>query len=291
MHDKKAVNYRKRFNRVLDYIDQHLNETLSVEQLSEVASFSKFHFLRQFSQYMGITLFAYIRLLRLKRASYRLAVNKGERIIDIALDAGFENPESFSRAFKNVFGQTPTQFRQQPEWQAWSEKYQFPARERSKKMDVRIVDFKETPVALLKHRDTPAKINQSVMTFIEWRKAYGLSPINSNSTYGLAYDDPKQVTGEGFRFDLCGSVKKNIPEDNKHGIVNSVIPGGRCAVLRHLGSYEGLSAGAHYLYGEWLPDSGEELRDFPLFFHYLNLIQETEEADLITDIYLPLQSN
>jgi AraC family transcriptional regulator len=97
-------SYARRFNRVLDYIGQYLDDTLTVECLSKVANFSKFHFHRQFYEYCGINIGRYIQLMKLKRASYRLVFNREERIIDIALDAGFENPESFSRAFKNTFG-------------------------------------------------------------------------------------------------------------------------------------------------------------------------------------------
>ena len=109
-------SYARRFNRVLDYIGQHLDDTLTVECLSKVANFSKFHFHRQFYEYCGINIGRYIQLMKLKRASYRLVFNPEERIIDIALDAGFENPESFSRAFKNTFGQTPKEFRKNRAW-------------------------------------------------------------------------------------------------------------------------------------------------------------------------------
>jgi len=43
------------------------------------------------------------------------------------------------------------------------------------------------------------------------------------------------------------------------------------------------------LYGKWLPESKEELRDFPMFFHYINLLPEVPESELLTDIYLPLK--
>lgn len=280
--------YRERFNRVFDFIDEHLGEDLSVAQLSRVAYFSKYHFLRQFSVYVGISLFAYIRLLRLKRASYRLAFNTHERVIDIALDAGFENPESFSRAFKNTFGQTPTQFRKQPEWEPWSEKYQLPARERRGSMEVSIVDFAETSVGLLEHRGSPALINESVARFIAWRKESGCSPVKTSRTFGIAYDDPKQTEAEKFRFDICGSVDNEVPE-NPQGVKNSMIPEGRCAVVRHLGSLDRIGESACYLYREWLPDSGEELRDLPMFFHYLTRVSETAEHEMMTDIYLPLK--
>lgn len=288
MNETTAKQYRERFNRVFDYIDAHLYDPLTTEQLSRVANFSKYHFLRQFANYAGISVFGYIRLMRLKQASYRLVFNSHERVIDIALDAGFENPESFSRAFKNTFGQTPTQFRKQPGWQPWTERYQFPARQRSMNMNVTIVNFPETQVALLEHRGDPALVNDSAMKFIAWRKESGLSPVSSSRTFGIAYDDPEQTAPAEFRFDICGSVDKEIPA-NRHGVKNAVIPGGRCAVLRHLGSHDHLGECAYYLYREWLPESGEELRDFPLFFHYLNLIPDTAERDLITDLHLPLK--
>lgn len=91
-----------------------------------MAHFSRFHFQRQFSAYCGISVWRYIQWMRLKRASYRLAYNPLEPVIDIALDAGFQNPESFSRAFKQAFSQTPSQFRKRPAWIDYSSA--FPSR-------------------------------------------------------------------------------------------------------------------------------------------------------------------
>lgn len=281
--------YEQRFNRVLDYIDAHLNESMSVEQLSKVANFSKFHFHRQFSQYTGTPVIAYIRMLRLKRASYRLVFHKHERVIDIALDAGFETQESFSRAFKHTYNQTPSQFRNEPKWTPWKEQFRISPSVRRDDMDVIITDFNETKVAKLTHRGAPELVNNSAMKFIEWRKQSGFSPVTSSQTFGIAYDDPETTDPEDFIFDICGSVVREIPEDNVQGVVNGVITGGRCAVVRHLGSHDRIGESAHYLYREWLPGSGEELRDFPIWFHYLNFFPEVAEHELITDIYLPLK--
>lgn len=280
--------YAERFDEVCEYIGRHLGETLSVERLSRVANFSKFHFHRQFSAYAGTSVIRYIQLMRLKRASYSLVFEEHRQIIDIALEAGFENPESFSRAFKKSFGQTPSQFRKQPAWKPWTEQYRFPIRERQKTMDVKIVDFEETPVAVFEHRGDPALVNDSAKRFIDWRKTSQLSPVAGSKTFGIAYDDPETTDPERFRFDICGSVPEPVPE-NPQGVVNRVIPGGRCAVVRHLGSHDRIGESARYLYRTWLPESGEALRDFPLFFHYLNLIPETPEHELVTDIYLPLK--
>jgi len=72
-------------------------------------------------------------------------------------------------------------------------------------------------------------------------------------------------------------------------VVNKVIPGGRCAVARHSGSHDKIDESTQYLYSEWLPRSGEEVRDFTLLFHYLNLFPEKSEHELLTDIYPSLK--
>lgn len=288
MNKKATKNYAERINIVCDYIYNNLDKDLSISNLSTVANFSKYHFHRQFSEYTGTSVFKFIQLLRLKRASYQLAFNKDYKLIDIALDTGFENPESFSRAFKKKFGQTPSQFRKKPEWKPWHEKYHLTQNRGNDVMQVNIVEFPETKIAVLEHRGAPELLNDSVSTFIEWRKESKLSPVKSSNSYGVAYDDPKATTPEKFRFDLCGSVDREVPE-NKQNVINKNIPSGRCAVVRHCGSHDLMDNKVHYLYGEWLPDSGEELRDFPCFFHYINLFPEVAEHELITDIYLPLK--
>jgi AraC family transcriptional regulator len=284
----KVRAYAERFNRVFDYIDQHLDGDLSVEQLSRVANFSKYHFHRQFYEYAGINVSRYIQLIRMRRASYRLVFSEQTRIIDIAMDAGFENPESFSRAFKNLFGQSPSAFRKHPAWQPWHEQYRVPKLPRSQIMQVTIIEFSETPVAAYEHRGPMEQVNDSARVFIDWRKQSGLSPVNTSRTFGIAYGNPETTPPEDFRFDICGSIEAAVP-DNPQGVINKTIPAGRCAVVRHHGPHDRIGESAYYLYREWLPQSGEELRDFPLFFHYLNLMPDTPEHELITDVYLPLK--
>ncbi len=284
------ISYARRFNRVLDHIDKHLDDALTVEELSKVANFSKFHFHRQFSEYCGINIGRYIQLMKLKRASYRLAFNHQDRVIDIALDAGFENPESFSRAFKNAFGQTPSEFRKEPAWASWSGRCQFPipSRERTNKMDVKIVHVEPTMIGELEHRGAPALLNGSVQAFIEWRQTSGLSPVASSRTYGIAYDNPDTTPADAFRFGICGSVTEAVP-DNPQAVATKTIPGGRCAVVRHAGSRDRIGESVYFLYRDWLPGSGEELRDFPVYFHYLNLDHDTPQHAHLTDVYLPLK--
>jgi AraC family transcriptional regulator len=113
--------YVHRFQKTLEYIDTHLSDDLSLDRLSRIAAFSKHHFLRQFSELFGLGIYQYVQLNRLKRASYRLAFRQGQSVIDIALESGYDSPESFARAFKKSTGQTPTEFRRQPRWTSWQQ--------------------------------------------------------------------------------------------------------------------------------------------------------------------------
>jgi len=297
MVQEQLLNYSQRIDNVCQYISQHLSDDLNVEKLSKVACFSKFHFHRIFTEYTGITVSKFILMARLKQASYQLVYQKELAIIDVALQANFENPESFSRAFKKVFAQTPSQFRQKPQWQTWHQKLlltkkidQDPTMTKKliKELNVEIVYFNEAKVAVLAHCGSPTLLNHSISRFIEWRKSTNLSPVDKCNTYGVAYDDPATTKAEDFRFDICAEVNTNVPE-NIQGVVNKIIPAGRCAKIRHLGSHNAMDDKIRMLYQQWLPDSGEELRDFPVFFHYINLFPQVEEHQLITDIYLPLK--
>ncbi len=152
---------------------------------------------------------------------------------------------------------------------------------------VRIVDFKETRVAALEYRGDPALIGEAELTFIGWRKAVGLPP-RLGATFNIWHDGPIEGSVAAIRLDLCAATERQIAP-NSAGVVAKIIPGGRCAVLRHVGTEDGLGDAVSYLYADWLPRSGEALRDFPLYFQRISLFPDVPEHEAITDIFLPLR--
>ena len=112
-------NYHARMQRVLDHIDRHLDSNLDLETVSGVAAFSKFHFHRQFTATFGLSVHRYVQLARMKRASHRLASKDVQSVAEIAMDAGYDAPDAFARAFRQRFGQSPSSFRKSPDWDSW----------------------------------------------------------------------------------------------------------------------------------------------------------------------------
>lgn len=286
--------YLARFRKVFDYIDSHLDEPMSVQTLSGIATFSKFHFHRQFTELFGISVYSYIQLCRLKQASYQLAF-RDTRIVDVAMASGYEGPEGFARAFRKHFGQSPSEFRKQPQWTSWQGIYQPLSELRQKHMrntyhtdQVRIDHFEDTRVAVLEHRGDPRRIGDSIRQFIAWRKQNQLPPRVS-ATFNILYDDPATTEPDDFRLDLCAAIGAQEVAPNDFGIVTKVIPGGRCAVLRHAGSDDNLGLALKFLYTGWLPQSGEELRDFPPYVQRLEFFPEVPEHSAVMDAFLPLK--
>lgn len=284
--------YRARFRKVLEHIDEHASEPLPVERLSRIAAFSKHHFHRQFSALFEIAVHEYVKAVRLMRASDQLGFRYWRSVLDVALDSGYESPEAFARAFKKHFGQTPSQFQYSPDWRSRDQlqhtletiRTDFMATE-YKLTDIRIVDFAETKLAVFEHRGDPARVDQSVRRFIEWRREVGLKPPES-STFNIFWTDPAAVGPEDYRMDLGAQTQKPVPPNDLE-IAAKSIPAGRCAVIRHIGP-DPLHAPIQFLYRNWLPSSGETPRDYPLFAQRVAFPPQVPAHEAIVDIYLPL---
>lgn len=286
-------HYQARMQRVLDHIDRHLDGDLDLEAVSGVAAFSKFHFHRQFKATFGLSLHRYVQLARMRRASKQLAGEEGQSVTDIAFEAGYETPDAFARAFRQRFGQSPSAFRKSPEWEPWLEAFQPLNAARSRIMptifspdDVTIRQTAPVRVAIFEHKGDPATLEATIQRFIAWRKAAGLSP-RTNPTFNVWHTERSPADPAEYRMDLCVGVATDQPIDTAGGTVRvGEIPGGRCAVLRVTGDTHNLEPAALYLYRDWLPASGEEMRDFPIYCQrfFLDAPGEGTAADL----FLPL---
>lgn len=286
-------NYQDRMRRVLDYIDRHLDHDLDLDTVSGVAAFSKFHFHRQFTATFGLSVHRYVQLARMKRASHRLAYMDAHSVTDIAMDAGYDAPDAFARAFRQRFGQSPLSFRKSPDWEPWLAAFGPLDNARSKLMktfttdDVTIRDVPTTQVAIMEHRGDPATLPATIQRFIAWRKAAGLHP-RTNPTFNVWRSERRPAPPAVYSVDLCVGTDRPI-EANGEDIKAGEIPGGRCAVLRVVGYTDNLEPAALYLYRNWLPASGEETRDFPIYCQRLSFFPEVREHETVAELFLPLK--
>lgn len=282
------MQYQDRITKVIEFIGEHLDEELNLDQLSSIACFSKYHFHRLFTAYTGMSLQQTIRWLRLKRAAHQLVVFRDRPILNIAIDAGFESHESFSRAFKQICGLNPSDIRRESNWSTWeTPPYSLP-KQRENSMQVNIKNLPERRLAVVEHRGDPNTMGESVHKLIAWAQSQSINlKPQPGDAFGIAYDDPKITIPEEFRFDLALTVPENVKLNGP--VVEKRLPAGRYAVTLHKGSRDTIGDTVYGLYRDWLPQSNEELGDLPCIFCYYNFDHEVAETELLTECWLLLK--
>lgn len=99
-----------RLNSAINYIEEHLCDTVDYDEIAKLACCSTYHFQRMFAYMANTTLSEYIRRRRMSRAAVDLQ-SRSEKIIDIALKYGYDSPTAFNRAFKSIHGVAPSQIK------------------------------------------------------------------------------------------------------------------------------------------------------------------------------------
>ncbi|MDH5546229.1 MAG: AraC family transcriptional regulator [Gammaproteobacteria bacterium] len=277
--------YAERLNKVRQYIQKHLDQPLLLAKVAEIACMSPFHFHRLFRAHTGESLSAYVRRLRLEKAALQLVVSQDD-ITRIALDAGYETPAAFNKAFKQRFNMSPTSFRQHHA--IVSEYLPDDTTLELIKMNAEILNIEPIEVLYVRKTGEYSKAAEAawggMMSFAYPNKL--MKP--DTKMIGVSYDSPDITAADQLRYDACITYEGNVQEKGEVG--KQTLAGGRYARFLHKGSYDQLDKVYNSIFADWLPNSGEQVRDQPLFEIYLNRDpRKTKPENLRTEIYLPLQ--
>jgi AraC family transcriptional regulator len=245
---------------------------------------------------VGESLAEHIRRLHLERAAMRLRRTE-KAIIEIALEAGYETHEAFTRAFRTLCGCSPSQYRRDRSVALAPRPGNVPYRENGSVndlqlpvgdglMEVRIEHMEPMHVAFVRHVGPYDRVG------VAWERLcvrLGKEGLLGPGTkfIGICYDDPEVTAPEKIRYDACVTVDDDFKAEDDVGV--QTISGGEYAVTTHIGPYNTLGQTYAKLLGQWLPRSGRELRSEPSLEFYLNAPDSTDPQDLLTDIYAPLE--
>jgi AraC family transcriptional regulator len=294
----KAVtldDYKRRILRVLVRVQQHLGEPLELEELARLACLSPYHFHRVFKGMVGESVKEYVRRLRLERAARQLKHGSAS-VIDIALRAGYESHEAFTRSFKIAFGAAPSQFRlargvhfgRVPSGVRFGAPVtmRFRTLHRGKNMEVKIKKLKPMRVAFMRHVGPYGKVGKTWEQFHTIMGRGGCLDGNP-MMLGICHDDPEVTPPAKIRYDACLTVADDFAPAGDIGV--QTVAGGTYAMTTHTGPYNQLAQTYAAFLGQWMPRSGRELRDAPCFEVYINDPQSTPPGELLTGIYAPLK--
>jgi AraC family transcriptional regulator len=247
----------------IDYIEAHLESDIELADVAQAAGLSQWHFQRIFKALTNETLKTYIRSRRFAKALEQLASTRLS-VLDIALAAGFETQESFTRAFKDCFRLTPSQYR----------------RMGNRSLFVRKLRLDGSYLAHLRH-------NVSLAPQIETRPAmrmvglptdyYGIDSEKNNlgqklpplwgrflprlheitnAVPGVCYGVvvPAGPHTEELRYLACTEVRG--PGDVPAGMAEMEIPASTYARFTHRGAAQNVDATVNYIYGSWMVSAG-----------------------------------
>lgn len=297
MRADTRLDYHSRILRVLRHVHAHLDHALSLSDLARIAHFSPYHFHRVFQGMVGESVTELARRLRLERAAHLLR-SGDEPVTRIAFGAGYEAHESFTRAFRTLFGVSPSAFRKvggavmfkrvpsNIHYQVGGCIEDFTPRTKGvTAMEVEIKRIAPFRVAYIRHTGPYEKCGPVWERLMAWAGPRNLCGP-ATRCLGICYDDPACTPPEKIRYDACISVDNKVQPEGEVRVQE--IPGGDYAVGLHCGSYDKLKITWKEMYGEWIPASGREPQDTPTFEVYLNCPDDTPADDLRVEIWVPL---
>jgi AraC family transcriptional regulator len=318
MDARISPEYRARLNRVLDHIDAHLGEELSVASLAEVACFSPFHFHRMFSAVLGEPVGRYVQRLRLEHAAVWLATRPGASVTEIALEAGFGSSATFARAFREQFGVTATAWRTRsgrmpgnidsnpgkaqrnagqdffavsPYVEGNALKWRLEMKKDTAiKADVDVRDLAPRPVAYLRrvgpYQGDGALFGRLWNSLLQWAVPRGLFRPPETEMLCVYHDDPGITEAARLRLSVCITVPATTQPDGAIG--RMTVAGGRYAVARFRLANDEYGAAWEAMYGGWLPQSGYQPDDRPAFEAYPGGGPD-EPGRQVVDVYVPVR--
>lgn len=289
----------ERIQRAIDYIEGHLRDELPIESIADVACFSMWHFQRVFGAIVGDSVKEYVRKRRLASALIELT-STDRRILDIAIDHQFESQESFSRAFKAVYGKTPGECRKEgiqsvlilskPRVTIEYLDHIFGGMS----MQPRFVNEPEKKIVGFGARfvspTTEDKSGYAVVRQLWQSYASRAHEIQGRKNYGVglveSLPDSKKSHAEEYWY-LAGSEVEDF-RSVPSGMETRTAPAGRYAVFIHKGTPAKLEHTLRYIFGSWLPKSGEELRDAPTL-NCRGKDYKPDSEDSLTEIFIPIR--
>jgi AraC family transcriptional regulator len=276
------AGYEERLGRVTAYIYDHLEDEIDLRKLADIACLSPYHWHRIYHAVQGETIAAAVRRLRLHRAAGYLA-QTNLSIEAIAGKSGYGSVPAFARSFKASFGLPPARFRKEGS----HARFRPVSRQRGQAVEpVEIREIAELSLVCVEHRGSYMKIGRAFDTLYARLGARGLLRPGLRSI-AIFDDDPAATAEPALRSRACVVMAGAIAIDPPLGL--APVTAGPYAVLRHKGPYADMRAAYDWLFGQWLPSSGREPADAPVFEEYLNSPRDTAPAELLTEICLPLR--
>ncbi|WP_108805443.1 GyrI-like domain-containing protein [Aquimarina sp. Aq107] len=301
--EQSNKEYINRINLVLIYIDEYLDEDLSLESVAKVALYSPFHFHRIFKAVIGETLNSYVNRRRIEKIALELMHKNEVSIAELSLQYGFSSNSSFTRAFKNFYGVSPTDFRKQlpgkfskiskveskiGQEESIFEKYICNINNHLNwiKMNAKIevIEVPELHFASITHIGIEG-IGNVFEKLIKWGRSKGIMETPDTKMARIFHDSFKVTSPDKVRMSVC--ILMNEPFVSEGEISPVIIKKGRNIV----GSFEITPEDFEKSWSSlfvWMNEQGYKKSEVTPFEIYHNDFRNHPDNKCLVDFYIPI---
>ncbi|WP_128896555.1 helix-turn-helix domain-containing protein [Longirhabdus pacifica] len=250
------MEYIELMQEVIDYIEQHLDEQLSVDDICQYSGYSKYHFQRLFYAVTGETIGHYMMNRRLTEAA-TLLLESNKSVVSIAMDTGFQSHEVFTRAFQRNFHKSPSSFRKSGSLSKYFTKYPIQLsylynkqHHLLDKVDEVYMEQKEVWGMTVQSKDQ-SDIRQC------WKQFGDRMKVEKDSEtlprYGII-QYPNEFKLE-LEFEYTAGVSQPLQTRANDTLSSVTVPGSKYVVFYHRGSVADILHSYPYIYGAFIPSS------------------------------------
>jgi len=273
--------YQQKVNQVIDYISANLYQPLALAILANQINVSQRQLLRIMRSSLNESLSAYVARQRVERSVLYMQ-NEKMSLTQLAEMVGYDNPQSFSKAFKKHFGISPKMYIN--ELQAKLEGYVKSSGNRQN-LQSEVCEVGNLELVYIR---IIGKYGESELYNTAWDKLVRFLSDNQSLSekirfIGISFDDPNVTKSKQCRFYACALVQKKIAPKGEFGTIQ--LRKGKYAVYTLKGSYSGLQE----LYNNISVNFDYNLRYGLAFEEYLNSPLDTKEEELLTKIFIPIK--
>jgi AraC family transcriptional regulator len=282
-------SYLESINKAISFIESNSTTDIQLKDIAIQANLSQYHFHRVFKSLTGDTTKDFLTRLRLEKAALKLKHSQND-IGQIAFDCGYQNHETFTRAFKDYFGLTPLEYRNSIAELTTNKQNEYgKANIDLNALNVQGPVIKTIPdlhLAYIRHTGSYDKVGSSFQKLMFWAATHlvlKLKPV----TIGIVHDNPDLTAEQHIRFDACVLLSKEIKPNGEIGYKK--IEGGKFAVFTYKGAYEGFYPVYDYIYNVCLFDNKFDLADKPALEWYIKSPPFNKPENFVTDFYVPIK--
>lgn len=267
----------------IDYIMQHLDEEISIEDVADYCHLSKYYFSRVFKAETGESIYAFIKRLKVEQSAFRLKVEKDKSITDIGYDYGYSS-SNYSSTFKKHKNISPSEFRKGKYMECQSNpfcKNKLTSFQSFEEYDKQIIiqELDDFVIIYERHIGNYIELRKNWRDFMGKYKDY---LKEDTLLIERSYADPSVTNIKQCLYDICMTVDKNCSLDNI-----TTIQGGKFAVYHFDGLIQDIFAVFQGLFNVWLANSGYEMNERYGLGIYRAI--DWENMQVVMDLCIPIK--